>query len=321
MSASTREPFAGKATLEVGDLLDVACTATAAAAAMLIEYRDDPGTIYVSKTGDVTTALDARIETVLREILQQAQPGVCMLGEEFGGDVHGTGWVIDPIDGTTNFVRRSPLCGVQLAFVEDSRPIVAVLNLPFLGECYTAVAGGGAYRNGVPVRVSTTASLREASACFDLERGEAAGATPAEVASRLATSCRRVGEFGCSGVELAWLASGVLDVVVLGADLPWDVLPGRLLVTEAGGVVSQVEDQWRGPEAVWTVATNAALYGPVERLLLDGAASQPSLAPGVGRCAEEAVRVTIVGVGNGASSLVQGVRFYGDADPRSGPPA
>ena len=112
---------------------------------------------------DYATAVDVEIERGIREILREADPNIAFLGEEEGLSPAEAGamWVLDPIDGTINFSKGSPLCAVSLALVEAGRPILGIVDLPLLGERYVAREGMGAFMNGRRIKVSETADLAQ----------------------------------------------------------------------------------------------------------------------------------------------------------------
>jgi myo-inositol-1(or 4)-monophosphatase len=221
----------------------------------------------VSKApGDYVSEVDVRSEETIREALERDAPGIVFFGEEGGGVRADLGWVVDPLDGTANFLHGFPVVGVSVALVEGGRPVAGAVHAPMLGDTYTAVRGGGAFRDGHPLRVA------------DRPAGSAICATgfPFKIKHRLA-DYRRVfeGAFlgledlrraGAASLDLAWTAAGVFDgffEIGLGA---WDVAAGALLVTEAGGMVTD----WAGDDRAWLASGDIlAAPAPVHRVLLD----------------------------------------------------
>lgn len=196
---------------------------------------------------DLRTDADLAAEARVREYLAEATPGIPVLGEEGGGPDAGSGrlWVVDPIDGTVNFVHGLPTFGAAIALVENGRATVGVLAMPALGETCTAVLGAGARRNGEPIAVSAARSLREAvvsvdSFTFGGAAPDARNRLRLALLEALGPRVQRVRVHGCSVADLSWTAAGRLDASLLLSNHPWDTAAGVLLVREAGGVVTDL---------------------------------------------------------------------------------
>ncbi|MHB1499872.1 MAG: inositol monophosphatase family protein [Candidatus Dormibacteria bacterium] len=194
--------------------------------------------------GDYVTAVDRQSEEVIIRILQAAFPEMPVLAEERGGPRWATGWVVDPIDGTTNFSRGFPMVGVSVAMLVDGIPEVGCVHAPFLGWTYTARRGMGAHdqdgrRLQMPDPDPKQALITTGFPFKD----------PARIPRLLATLDRVLHDFedarrpGAASIDLAYTASGVFSgYFELGLKV-WDIAAGALLVTEAGGVVSDWEGQ------------------------------------------------------------------------------
>jgi myo-inositol-1(or 4)-monophosphatase len=255
------------------ELLLAAERAVSAGTRMLEQGRSHVGALIAKGDRDFATAVDVAIEEAIKGMLAEQAPGVSFVGEEKGGASldEGALWVLDPIDGTVNFARGSPLCAISLALVEDGQPILAVVDLPLLGERYVAARGGGAYLNGRAIRMSQTDGLEEAVVGIaDFAVGSRAGSeNPVHLALMriLSTRALRIRVHGSEAVDLAWLASGRLDATVMLSNLPWDVSGGVLLVREAGGVVYDGRGSPHSPRSEYTVASTPALREPLVHVL------------------------------------------------------
>lgn len=208
--------------------------------------------------GDYVTAVDRASEEAVKEALAADAPDVPFFGEEGGGVRAELGWIVDPLDGTANFVHGFPAVGVSIALVEAGRPVVGVVHAPLLdGALYSAVEGAGARRDGEPLRVA------------ERPVGEAICATgfPFKIKHRLpeyvtffAEAFRRFEDLrrpGAASLDLAWVAEGVFDgFFELGLGT-WDVAAGALLIREAGGVVTD----WSGDDRGW-LDSGDILAGP-----------------------------------------------------------
>jgi myo-inositol-1(or 4)-monophosphatase len=183
----------------------------------------------------------------VRAALEELAPGIDFFGEETGGTRSDRGWYVDPLDGTANFLHGLVAVGVSVALVDDGVPVVGVVHAPMLGRTYHAIAGGGAYLDGRPIRVSERAPAQAIPATgfpfrrkHELDRYLHVFHRTFEVVEDL----RRV---GAASLDLAWTAEGVFDgffEIGLGT---WDVAAGALLVREAGGVVTD----WAGDPGAW----------------------------------------------------------------------
>jgi myo-inositol-1(or 4)-monophosphatase len=190
--------------------------------------------------------VDRASERAISEVLLAGEPSIPVVGEEEGGRRASRFWSVDPLDGTTNFLHRFPLVGVSIALVEDGRPVVGVVESPFLGETYGAVRGSGAWRHAGGERTSLSVSDRETSRAivgtgFPFRRKERIPRYLKVLEGALARfeDLRRP---GAASLDLAWVAAGVFDGFFELGLAPWDVAAGGLLIEEAGGVVTE----WNG---------------------------------------------------------------------------
>ena len=185
--------------------------------------------------GDFVTAADLKAEDTLFELLMKARPGYGFLGEE-RGLVEGTDkshtWIVDPIDGTTNFANGIPLFAVSIAYLINHEPVLGVVYNPITDESFYAARGAGAFLNGteLPLRQGAS-SLRDAIAGVDFKRishhlGDELAVRPPYYSQR---------NFGSSALEWCFVAAGRLDVYVHGGQMLWDYAAGRLILAEAGG--------------------------------------------------------------------------------------
>lgn len=220
--------------------------------------------------GDYVTATDHASEEAIREALAAAAPDIPFFGEEQGGIRADLGWIVDPLDGTANFVHGFPAVGVSVALVESGRPVVAVVHAPVLGQTWTAIEGGGAQRDGVPISVSdreVAHAICGTGFPFKAKPKLAVYLSMFEAAFRRFEDLRRP---GAASLDLAWVAAGVFDGFFELSLGPWDVAAGALLIREAGGVVTD----WSGDESAW-LESGDILVGPpaVHAALLDLAAA------------------------------------------------
>ncbi len=255
---------------ELLGLADEASKAAKAAGALL---RQRPATVRHKGAIDLVTEIDLASERCIREAL--AGTGLPVQGEEGGGAEEGTRWVVDPLDGTTNFVHGYPFYCVSIALVHGDSPVVGVIYDPVRDHLYVGTAGGGARRNGEPLAVGELRSLDDALCVtgFPYDRRESAHVYLAYV-ERVLRCTQGMRRSGSAAMDLATVAAGQVDVFWEFGLKPWDTAAGQVLVVEAGGVVSRLSGQKHRPGAPTVLATNPWLHEQVIGLFADLAAGQ-----------------------------------------------
>jgi myo-inositol-1(or 4)-monophosphatase len=192
---------------------------------------------------DYVTEVDRLAEEAVREVLEKESPGVQVLGEELGGAEATAYWLVDPLDGTTNFLHRFPAVGVSVAFVSDGRPKAGAVHAPYLSTTWTAALGQGAEQDGVPLRVSDTPPEDAVVGTgFPFRDKDQRLEEYLEVMIPALKRFEDLRRPGAVALDLAWVASGVFDGFFELALSSWDVAAGGLLIEEAGGVVTD----WKG---------------------------------------------------------------------------
>jgi len=197
---------------------------------------DKKGTI------DLVTEVDVAVERMFRDLIAERFPDHDVLAEELGGSATvpaGACWIFDPIDGTTNFAHGLPIFCASLALEIDGVPEVAAVYDPNRKELFTAERGGGAFLNGIPLRVSSSASLVDALLVtgfpYDVHArvDEIVGLFAAFVGQ-----ARAVRRLGSAAIDLCWVAAGRMDGFWESDLKAWDIAGGALIVSEAGGRVT-----------------------------------------------------------------------------------
>jgi len=220
---------------------------------------------------DPVTAADREAEEAVLAVLRRHRPGDAVLSEEAGaapGAAAGRRWVVDPLDGTVNFLHGVPHCAVSVALEDEAGPGAAVVIDVLRAEEFTASRGRGARCNGRPIAVSNQGDLRRAlfSTGFPYDRHRHARAYTDAVAAVL-TAAQGVRRSGSACLDLAWVACGRYEGHWEFNLQPWDVAAGILLVTEAGG---RVTDAAGGPpRPAEIVAANALLHEGLRALVAD----------------------------------------------------
>ncbi|MFE3188898.1 inositol monophosphatase family protein [Nocardia sp. NPDC059240] len=247
--------------MEHAVLLDVARSAVALGCKLL--STSEPGAVQAKGDRDFVTELDILIQATVRTHLADETPEIGFLGEEAqpGGledRVPDLCWVLDPIDGTSNFIHGLPFCAVSLALVRDGTPVIGVVGAPFLALEYYAAEGGGAFVNGRPIRHRGTGALSRAIVSIgDYGVGAEAAAknrVRLAVTAGLADQVERVRMFGSAALDLVWVAEGRIDACVLLTNKPWDTAAGVLIARESGAVVTDSNGAPHSLTAAHTIA-------------------------------------------------------------------
>ena len=219
---------------------------------------------------DLVTFVDEGAQRIILDHLARAFPGDTVLAEEGGGETaprEGRLWIVDPLDGTTNFLHGVPPYAVSVGLQIDAVGVVGVVLDVTSGELFAATRGAGLTVDGVPARVSETASLDAALLATGFpfrDYGYVEGYLAAF--ERAIRATRGVRRHGAAAVDLAWTAAGRFDGYFEAGIAPWDVAAGVVLVEAAGGRVTGL---WDGADPVRTggiVASNTRLHADIERL-------------------------------------------------------
>ena len=238
--------------------------------------------VSVKGPGNFVTAADRRAEEIVREELAKARPDYGFLGEE-GGARAGTDkshrWIVDPLDGTTNFLHGIPHFAVSIALERSDAVVAALTYNPANDELFVAERGKGAFLNDRRIRVAVRRRLADAVVACGLPHY---GRGDLELARREIFAAQRhfagLRRYGAATLDLAWVAAGRLDAYWERDLSPWDMAAGILLVREAGGFVSDCD----GGDAIFAkrgiVAGNETMQREVVRLL-KAAAKETATSP------------------------------------------
>eukprot|EP00002_Diphylleia_rotans_P008404 TRINITY_DN1820_c0_g1_i1.p2 TRINITY_DN1820_c0_g1~~TRINITY_DN1820_c0_g1_i1.p2 ORF type:complete len:269 (-),score=69.66 TRINITY_DN1820_c0_g1_i1:1931-2737(-) len=195
---------------------------------------------------DVVTATDKKVEEICREKIKEAYPLHHFMGEESFDAVAGyrdfaddPTWIIDPIDGTKNFVHANPFCCVSIALTSKKQPVLGVVFNPMTNEMFTTTLGGGAHLNGNPIHASSVTELRQAAVIteFGEFRNEAAEVTLDALRWLLTHDVQCLRACGSAALALCYVACGRADAFFERGLHAWDIAAAVLIVKEAGGAV------------------------------------------------------------------------------------
>jgi myo-inositol-1(or 4)-monophosphatase len=211
-------------------------TARAAAEVVGAAYGQARAVGRKSSPTDVVTQTDLRAEELVRRLLREATPGAGLLGEEGGTSAPGARvqWVIDPLDGTINFLYGVPLFAVSIAASIDGEIVAGAVIDVLRDELFSAHLGGGARCDGDPIQVSACTSLPEALVATGFSYQAQMRDTQGEVAHRVLPRARDVRCFGSAALELCWVGCARIDAYFQRDTEIWDRAAGALIAAEAG---------------------------------------------------------------------------------------
>ena len=254
-------------------IINVMDGAARKAARSLVHDFGEVEQLQVSRKGpaDFVSEADRRAEEILRRELGKARPEFSMLLEEAGtvGDTANTDrWIVDPLDGTTNFLNGIPHFAISIAHEEAGELVAGMIYEPLRDECFWAVRGSGAYLNNHRLRVSARKDLGDAILATGVPFGDRPG-KPETLAVLEPVMERTAGlrRFGAASLDLAYVAAGRFDAFWEFGLAPWDVAAGILLIREAGGFVTELDGGGDPLSGGTILAANDALYDPVGRML------------------------------------------------------
>jgi myo-inositol-1(or 4)-monophosphatase len=206
---------------------------------LALDFFQDRGSLAVEHKGqqDLVSVADRAVEDLIRNELAARFPDDAVLGEEGGGGDAPRTWVLDPIDGTFNFLKGIPCWGVVAAYVADGRTEIGITYDAVHDELFVARRGGGATRNGAPIRVSGNTSVDTSclALAYSFRQAQASYVEMVERALAHGFEHRRAGS---TAVQLCWVADGRCDALATLYCSSWDAIAGLLLVEEAGGRAS-----------------------------------------------------------------------------------
>ncbi|MET0613965.1 MAG: inositol monophosphatase family protein [Thermoleophilaceae bacterium] len=250
------------------DDLDLAERAARAAGEVLMSYfgRAAEGLDMKSSPTDPVSDADREAELTIRELLLGERPDDGLVGEEGSRETPGNGrtWIVDPLDGTVNFLYGLRTWAVSIALEDSDGLGVGVVFNPVDEECFTAVRGEGATMNGRRIHVTACPSLDRAMVATGFSYEADQRARQAELLTRLLPRVRDIRRAGAAALDLAYVACGRVDAFYERGLKRWDEAAGRLLVEEAGGVVTDLKGEPAGVLAAATPQLAALLEQEVD---------------------------------------------------------
>jgi myo-inositol-1(or 4)-monophosphatase len=252
------------------ELLELAETLAVQAGHLLVSRRPEHLSVTTkSSPTDVVTAMDRASEQLIIEGVHAARPDDAIVAEEGGGGTGTSGvrWIIDPLDGTVNYLYGIPQYAVSIAAEVDGSVQAAVVHDPAKSQTFVATLGGGSFCNGEKLGCSASAALDQALIGTGFGYRQERRAAQARVVVEMLPRVRDIRRMGAAALDLCAVAAGQLDGFYERGLAAWDLAAGRLVATEAGAVVGGLAGREPGPDLV--IAAGPALFPSLERLLRD----------------------------------------------------
>ena len=257
---------------DIRDILKVAVFAAKQAGAILLERHEKPHHIQHKGSIDIVTEADLASEKLILDILNDTTPGIKIMSEEsfssYSNIPDKPVWIIDPLDGTTNFAHNFPWFSVSIAFFDNGKSQAGVIYCPIQNELFCSTLTGGAWLNNRRIKVSEVDILQKALVAtgfpYDVQK------RPDSIVAMLKAiliHSQGVRRPGAATLDLAYLACGRLDAFWEVGLKPWDTAAGYLLVEEAGGTLSNFTGTPFSPFIPELLASNSLLHGNLIELL------------------------------------------------------
>ena len=243
-------------------MLQTAVEAARRAGEVIVEHYPEGRTITVKGFRDLVTDADMAAEKVILDLIRARFPEHAVVSEEAGGGEISSDhtWIVDPLDGTTNYVHRHPVFAVSIGLVKSGEPLIGVIHEPLRDQTFVARKGRGARLNNVLIHVSRTASLGNAMVGLDWGHTHAERRQILSYLHRIAPDCGTLRVLGSAALAMAYVAAGWLDAYFSVGLKPWDVAAGMIMITEAGGRCSTLEGEPHQVDLPGCLVTNNLIH-------------------------------------------------------------
>jgi myo-inositol-1(or 4)-monophosphatase len=259
---------------DLDNMLDLAVDLAERAGRLLLDEAPERAAHVSTKSSltDMVTDVDRASEALIVGTIEKERPGDGILGEEGSARDGTTGvrWVIDPIDGTTNYLYGYPVFAVSIGIEVEGEVVAGVVRHPSMGETFTAAREQGALCNGRPIAVSGKDDLATALVGTGFAYGAEGRARQARWLAQVLPRVRDIRRAGAASLDLCWVACGRLDAFYEQGLAPWDIAAGALIATEAGAQVTDFAGGQPRPGSV--VAASPELAQPLRDLLASAGA-------------------------------------------------
>ncbi|MFC1594691.1 inositol monophosphatase family protein, partial [Candidatus Omnitrophota bacterium] len=252
----------------MSDVITVAIEAAQQAGTFLVDNFGKISQIDSKGDRSLATNLDREAEKIIVDMIKTKFPGHGIMAEEGGAEGNHDEylWIIDPLDGTHNYIRNINIFGVCVGVVYKGEFVAGVIAMPVDKELYVAEKGNGAYKNDEKIAISAQTDLSQCSLSFDSSISKSADVMSA-VLHDVALNVFNVRMFGSSARILSYVAEGKLDGSIEFHDLPWDFAAGVCLIEEAGGVITQLNGQPLTATSTGYTAANKTIHEQMQKII------------------------------------------------------
>jgi len=218
-------------------MLQTAIEAAQQAGRVIAERYPAERSVTIKGYRDLVTETDTEAEAIILDLIHERFATHAILSEEAGGDEVGDGytWIVDPLDGTSNYAHHVPIFAVSIGVLAAGEPLIGVIHDPLRDQTFVAEQGSGARLNGKPLHVSRISRLSNTMASLDWGHSDNVRRRAMACLQKIAPRCGTVRALGSAALALGYVAAGWLDAYLNLALKPWDIAAGLLLVAEAGG--------------------------------------------------------------------------------------
>ncbi len=250
-------------------MLQTAIEAARRAGLVIIEHYPEVRTVKVKGFRDLVTDADMAAEEVILDLIQAHFPDHAVVSEEAGeGEISSDyTWIVDPLDGTTNYVHRHPAFAVSIGLVKSGDPLIGVIHEPLRDQTFVAQKGRGARLNNALIHVSRMASLDNAMVGLDWGHSHKERRQILSCLQRIAPNCGTLRVLGSAALAMAYVAAGWLDAYFSLGLKPWDAAAGTLMVIEAGGRCSTLEGDPYHVDLPGCLVTNSLIHDELMTML------------------------------------------------------
>ena len=252
------------------DYLKVAIKAAKQSGPIFRKYFGKPKKV-ISKSKDfanLVTEVDLKIEKAIRQSIGKHFPEHIFLGEETGANPRANTndytWIVDPIDGTTNFIHGIPFCCISIALWHKQKPLVAIVYNPITNESFTAIAKQGSFKNGKKIKVSGQKYIKSAYGGFGWGKEIKAAKYFFPFIKK---NSQKIRTFGAAAWEICMVASGIFDFHLQTKFSLWDFAAAALIVQEAGGRITDLRGNDIGLKTTSVIASNGKIHKELLKII------------------------------------------------------